>query len=361
VVLLYERSFQIKPHHDQPIPQIGDHVPDHPHLHEQVVGQVLQPEGALAEVAGAEQVEGFVHPLVPCAAEALLVELVILEQIAQRQREKVDDQHQQRLVLEREQDAVAAALLTLEGVVLDRTGAGSADVVALGSGAEDVFVARIVGPPAQVHILEVGEEVLVEAADLVQNALAVERRAAARREDPLLLGIAAGPAAIAGLAGKAHPCHIIARIVGQLPVKVADHQALHRKDLGVALSGPDQLGQPLRLGEGVVVEQHHEFALCPCNALIDCVGKPGVPPVFDQREVGAAAIAAGLFQTFVGGAVVHHDELEVLLGLGIDGLDGVLQPALAVDVGDDDGCFHKCAPAKFRFRGKYTIFAGEME
>ena len=75
------------------------------------MGQVLQPEGALAEVAGAEQVEGFVHPLVPCVAEALLVELVILEQIAQRQREKVDDQPKQRLVLEGEQDAVPAALL----------------------------------------------------------------------------------------------------------------------------------------------------------------------------------------------------------------------------------------------------------
>ena len=154
------------------------------------------------------------HSLVPGFAKALLVELVALEQIAQRQREKVQDEHEQRLVLEGEQDAVPAALLALEGVVLHRAGAGTADVVASGGGAEDALVACVVGTPAQVHVLKVGEEVLVKGADLLQNALAVERRAAAGREDALLFGVAAGPAAVAGLAGKAHPGDVITGIVG---------------------------------------------------------------------------------------------------------------------------------------------------
>ena len=142
------------------------------------------------------------------------MELVALEQIAQRQREKVQDEHEQRLVLEGEQDAVPAALLALESVVLHRAGAGTADVVAFCGGAEDTLVACVVGTPAQVHILKVGEEVLVKGADLLQNALAVERRAAAGREDALLFGVAAGPAAVAGLAGKAHPGDVITGIVG---------------------------------------------------------------------------------------------------------------------------------------------------
>ena len=113
------------------------------------------------------------HALVPSLAKALLVELVALEQIAQRQRDKVEYQHQQRLVFERQQNAVAAALLAFKGVVAHSTGAGTADVVALGSGAEHIFVTGIIGAPAQVYVLKVGKKVLVKAADLVQNAFAV--------------------------------------------------------------------------------------------------------------------------------------------------------------------------------------------
>ena len=332
--------FQIKSHDNQPIPQIRHHVPDHPQLHEDVVGQVAEAEGALAEAAASEQVEGLVHPLVPRFAEALLVELVALEQIAQRQREEVEEEHQQRLVLKGKKDAVPAALLALEGVVPHRAGAGPADVVALGRGAEDVFVACVVGPPAEVYVLEVGEEVLIEDADLVEDALAVEGRAAAGREDALLSGVPAGPASVAGLAGKAHPCDIVAGVVGQLPVEVADHKALDGENFGVALGGAEQLGQPLRLGKGVVIKEDHELALRPGDALVDRMGEAGVLAVFNEGEVGPGAVTAGLGQALVGGAVVHHDELKILLGLGVDGLNGILEPALAVDVGDDDGCFH---------------------
>ena len=292
------------------------------------------------------------HALVPSLAKALLVELVALEQIAQRQRDKVEYQHQQRLVFERQQNAVAAALLAFKGVVAHSTGAGTADVVALGSGAEHIFVTGIVGAPAQVYVLKVGKKVLVKAADLVQNAFAVQCCAAAGREDALLLGVAAGAASIAGLAGKAHPCYIVPGVIGQLPLKVPDHQALHRKNFGIGIGGAQKLGQPLRLGKGVVVEQHHILALRPGNALIDCVGKAGVASVFDQGEVGAGAVAARLRKTFVGGAVVHHDQVKILFGLGVDGLDGVLQPALAVDIGDDDGCFaHSSSPADVQIQG----------
>ena len=133
---------------------------------------------------------------------------------------------------------------------------------------------------------------------------------------------------------------VITGIVGQLPFKVAEHQALHGKNFGIGLGGADELGQPVGLGKGIVVEHDHILALGPGNALIHGVGEAGVGAVFDQGEVGAAAVAAGLLQTFIGGTVVHDDELKILLCLGIDRLDGVLEPAFAVDVGDDDGCFH---------------------
>ena len=231
-------------------------------------------------------------------------------------------------------------------------------MIALGGGAEHVFVAGIVGAPAQVYVLKVGKKVLVKAADLVQNAFAVQRCAAAGREDALLLCVAAGAAAIAGLAGKAHPCYIVPGIIGQFPLKVPDHQALHRKNFGVGIGGVQKFCQPLRLGKGVVVEQHHIFALRPGNALIDGVGKASVAPVFDQGKVGAGAVAAGLFQTFIGGTVVHHDQVKILLSLGVDGLDGVLQPALAVDVWDNDGRFYHKSYSCFRqLQREYIILS----
>ena len=123
--------FRSKSDDHQPVPQVRHHVPDHPQLHQDVVGQVLQAEGPLAQPAAFQQGKGLVHPLVPCLAKALLVELVALEQVARGQRDEVEHQHQQRLVLEGQQDAVAAALLAFEGVVPHRAGAGTADVVAL--------------------------------------------------------------------------------------------------------------------------------------------------------------------------------------------------------------------------------------
>ena len=81
--------FQIKPYHHQPIPQVGHHVPDHPQFHQDVVGQILQAERPLAQPAAFQQGKGFVHPLVPCLAKALFVELVALEQVAHGQRYEV--------------------------------------------------------------------------------------------------------------------------------------------------------------------------------------------------------------------------------------------------------------------------------
>ena len=68
---------------------IWHHVPDHPQLHQDVVGQILQAERPLAQPAAFQQGKGFVHPLVPCLAKALFVELVALEQVAHGQRDEV--------------------------------------------------------------------------------------------------------------------------------------------------------------------------------------------------------------------------------------------------------------------------------
>ena len=43
------------------------------------------------------------------------------------------------------------------------------------------------------------------------------------------------------------------------------HQALHGKNFGIGLGGADELGQPVGLGKGIVVEHDHILALGPVS------------------------------------------------------------------------------------------------
>ena len=225
-------------------------------------------------------------------------------------------------------------------------------MAAPGRGAVDVFIPEIVRPPGKIHVLIVGEKQFVKNADLIQNGSAVERRAAAGRKDPAGLLVAAGFQPVAPLAGKPQDGHIIPGVVGQFGLIVAQHQAGHRKNFRVGPGGFQQFGQPVRLGEGVVVEQRHVFAAGDGDALVHCVGKAGVAVVLDQGVAVAAAVAARDLPAFVGGTVVNNDQFKVLLGLGPDGFYGIPQPARAVQVGDDDRGFHGFSFRAFNNRGR---------
>ena len=52
--------FEVKFYDHQPVPQVRHHVPDHPQLHQDVVGQILQAERPLAQPAAFQQGKGFV-------------------------------------------------------------------------------------------------------------------------------------------------------------------------------------------------------------------------------------------------------------------------------------------------------------
>ena len=228
------------------------------------------------------------------------------------------------------QDAVAPALDAFERVVAHRAGRCAADMAAARGGAVDVFVAEIVGAPAQVHILVIGKKQLVEHADLVQDAFAVQRRAAAGRKDAARALVAAGFQPVAALAGKAQQRDIVPGVVGQFGFVIAQHQAAHGKNALVGFGRAQQLGQPLRFGKSVVVEQRDVFAFGNGDALVDRVGKTGVFAVFDQRIARAAAVAARDGKALVGRTVVDDDQLKVRLGLRPDGFDRIPQPPGAV-------------------------------
>ena len=202
-----------------PIHNIPEQPDDQAALHPDIVGQVLPTEFGLVDLRQGGPC--LVEALCVVVAEAAQPEHNDLQQVAQQHRDEIQDQHQQGLVFVGQQNAVAAALDALERVVPHRAGGRTADVAAFGRGAVDIFVAEAVGAPAQVHIFVIGKEQLVKNADLVQDGFAVECCAAAGAENAAGLCVAAGPQTIAALAGKAQKRHIIARIIGQLRLIVA--------------------------------------------------------------------------------------------------------------------------------------------
>lgn len=107
-----------------------------------------------------------------------------------------------------------------------------------------------------------------------------------RQKNTAGLLVAAGFQAIAALAGKAQNRHIISGVIGQFRLVIAQHQAGYRKNLRVALSGFQQLFQPVRFGKGIVIEQGHILAFGHGDALVDSMGKTGILAVFDQVVAG---------------------------------------------------------------------------
>ena len=176
------------------------------------------------------------------------------QQIAQQHGDKIDNQHDHRLVFVGQQNAVAAALNAFEWVIPHRAGGGTADMAALCGGAIDVFITKIVGAPAEVNILIVGKKQFVKNANFIQNGFSVQCCAATGRKNTAGLLVAAGFQAVAALAGKAQNRHIISGVIGQFRLVIAQHQAGYRKNLRVALSGFQQLFQPVRFGKGIVIE-----------------------------------------------------------------------------------------------------------
>gem|GEM_PF-3815974 len=99
--------------------------------------------------------------------------------------------------------------------------------------------------------------------------------------------------------------------------------------------GPSgQLGQPVRVGLGVVVQQGYQVAGGAADALVAGDGEAVVlakrfPPEF-RIALRYQPVRA------VGRAVVHHQHLEVPVALGAQRLQAAREVAGPVPVGDDD-------------------------
>src|SRR5215208_5545409 len=204
---------------------------------------------------------------------------------------------------------------------------GSWDVVATITGE--------LGAEAQVSILAVGEEVLVEEPDLIEHAPAIERRRRTRPEDvarpiePATVALAV-PEAVRQ-AAKAHgvPCPVEHPAVVEV-----DQLAREEAGLGMIFSGAHQRFQPAWILLGVVVEEYHVL----CRRRPDPgVERGGDAPVLAERD-HIYLREVSLYEGYraVEGAVIHHDGLEGSERLISQRAKAQPQEPLAVPVRDDD-------------------------
>ena len=129
-------------------------------------------------------------------------------------------------------------------------------------GIEHHLVAADPQPPAQIHILEVGEVIVVEAADLQEHLAIDQHRAAVGEQQRLLAGVQpVGGHAKERLRAEAVEVHAAHHEVDRLAIP-AQHARGHT---GHALVAPalgqlDQLRQPIGRGARVVIQQRQVIA-----------------------------------------------------------------------------------------------------
>ena len=163
------------------------------------------------------------------------------------------------------------------------------------------------GPEREVDVLQVGEEALVEQADLVEDVPPVHRRSARRREH-------LGHLAIAVLVTKPSVPRVRDAPLGEeVAGGVEDAGVPMVHDLGGGDvrhgHGRRQMGEPLGVGHGVVVEKGDEPAAGGIDASVDAP-REAVVAIEGHDPHPRVSLPEKLDGT-VGRAVVDDDDFEV--------------------------------------------------
>ena len=192
-------------------------------------------------------------------------------------------------------------------------------------------------PEGQVHVLEVAEEALVEPAHLLERLAPVERGRGAGAED--LPGLAPSarrrptPVASPGEPGDA------VRVPGPVePRRVLGHHLTAREDrvLGVRPRGGEEPLQPLRLGEGVGVEQGDPARVGDEGDT--AIGAGGESRVAGQADhLDGPGVRNDVPPRLAGAGVVHDHDRPRPAGLSAERRQAAPDQLPRVPVDDDDG------------------------
>lgn len=207
-----------------------------------------------------------------------------------------------------------------------------------GGGQEDAFVACKLHTVAEIDILTIAKEPFVKPIIFLEDVAADYRAGAAGREAVALTGKegdrkaeAAAPRHAEDEIGIAHPVEIVRP--GEVKLGTGE-----MPDRGMAVHARKDLLEPVRLCDGVRVQEGQPFTIGLGSCQIVTGGKAEIGFLFHQPE-GGQAICAQAVGRAVAGIVVEQDDFEIAKALARKGIQGALDEMSPIIIYDDDAEF----------------------
>ena len=184
------------------------------------------------------------------------------------QQRKIHNDLPRRHIFADQVDIVPRGDLYLKRIV-SRSGARTACMLYYRLWRIAVFVAGQLCPPADIHILQIGEVPHIKSSQLLQQIPAIDRRPATCTEDPVTLIIVAGRLVLGRSIGPAQRTVVIPGIVHHRGILHGEHCRCHGKSILFLPDLPIQRFHKARFRFRIVIEQYHIFAACVFDPVID--------------------------------------------------------------------------------------------
>jgi len=261
---------------------------------------------------------------------------------------QVDEQQRPRHVPQEDPDQVAVAVVDLEVAV------AADDRRALVHHHRIRHVHRAqsgeAGAEGDVDVLDVAEEVLVEAARRDEHLAAVERGGRRGREDLAGLQVPARGRLAMALAPR-QAAHVVdvADAVEPLAAHIGEHPAAEHGVLRMTDRRLDESLEPVGRRDRVRIEQRHQSVVDLAEREVVAAREPPVDRGADHAHARMARLEP--VGRAVDARVVDDDRREARIGLMPERLEAARQAVRAVEVDDDDGHPRRRGPEAHRSGG----------
>jgi hypothetical protein len=185
------------------------------------------------------------------------------------------------------------------------------------------------GAEAEIGVFAIEEEIVIEAADVVEHGAAEEGGGAGGHEDFFEDGEIFGEAAVstlfaAAIAGDEHAGGIEARFAKEA------HLGGAHAHIRAGGEGGEEVGEPLGVGDGVVIKGGDVGGGGGADALVDGGSEARVGGVFDDARTGGGTVAA--YQASA--TVIDDQHFEIEPRLPGEGLHALQKPRIRSQGGD---------------------------
>jgi len=208
--------------------------------------------------------------------------------------------------------------------------------------AEHIFVPVQIGAETDIHILQIGEESLIEIADLFEYLPPVDRRSGASAEDPPLPFVSVAWLTVSGLVRPTQDGQLITGRVDDAGLRVTKHLGSRREDLGIGLHACDQGLDESVSREGIIIKKNDIAGIGGAYTLVDRRGESHILAVLDEGNIRIMRLDQG--HTGISRVIVNHDDVRFMIDLMIDAGDTIYYILLSIIVRYHDRYIHRLHP-----------------